>query len=130
MIRRSAAAYVRSRLRASQSIDGVCTITRGQDSCEFVAVLGRTDGTAVNNREFGFESNCQEVLIQSAEYAPAGVVCEPLPGDVLTIPIDGVSTRFDVRVPSGGKKCFQFADSALRELRVHCKRVDAVPSEM
>ena len=127
-IQRNAAAIVRARLRATQPANGA-TISRGAESCgDVVVVMGRTGRVADPNGDFRIEANAQEVLIASADYSPTGFPSDPEAGDVITVSIEGVSVRFEVRPPGGNQPAFEYADSEWKELRVHCRRVDSVPA--
>lgn len=125
---RDVAGYVRGRLRARDGLPA--KIYRGQEFCEATIVLAATNYLGVAKNDFRVESDAQDILIASAEYQPTGVVSNPENGDRIEVTmLDESVATFDVRPPDKGRQCFQGTAHGT-ELRVHCRRVTAVASEV
>ena len=123
---RDAAAITRSRLRATQGL--LAVITRGQSSCNAVVVFGRSNLLSTELNEFRISADAQDILIQTSDYKPNGMITEPQPNDRIAVIMPDSSTKnFDVRPPSKGQQCFQTTQLGT-ELRVYCRQVSPIPT--
>ena len=100
------------------------TISRGNASCVPAGkvVLGRSNSTALTKNDIRFEQNAQDIMVAWADYAPTGVQSEPQPGDVITVTINGLVNKYEVRPVSDSEQC-AFLNQDQTQYRVHCKQI-------
>jgi hypothetical protein len=91
-------------LQATNGIPAV--VSRNGQSCSPIVVLGRTDGTAVTNREATYAEDSQDVLIAASDYQPTGAPTSPKDADQITYSDGSSNIVLEARPSGGSTQCF------------------------
>lgn len=103
-------------------------IVRGEDQCEAVVTLARSESDAVTSREVRLSKDLQDVLIAVADYRPgyAGPASASVPrvGDQIIVNVSGETLTLEVRPRSASDMHCKHEDGQTKtEWRVYTKLV-------